>query len=137
MADQHYFETAEIDPKRDDHPGRKRSILAKRQAQNEARKQREAEIKRRAAKQLRTMIAALEREVVNLDDGISSELALARVRDPSHFGYPMSVRTMRARRKNLKATIGALSDRLALTDDSPTQSTAAMPNDLSRVDRLA
>jgi hypothetical protein len=125
MTDQHYFETAEIDRNRDDHPGRKRSILAKRQAQNEARKQREIEIKRRSATQLRTMIAALEREVANLDDGISSELALARVRDPSHFAYPMSVRTMQARRENLKATIAALSDRLALTDDSPTQSMAA------------
>src|ERR1700731_731266 len=69
MTDQHYFETAEIDRNRDDHPGRKRSILAKRQAQNEARKQREIEIKRRSATQLRTMIAALEREVANLDDG--------------------------------------------------------------------
>jgi cell division protein FtsB len=99
--------------------------LAKRQAQNEARKQREIEIKRRAATQLRTMIVTLEREVANLDDGISSELILARVRDPSHFAYPISVRTMQARRENLKATIAALSDRLALTDDAPTQTLAA------------
>jgi cell division protein FtsB len=124
MTDQHYFETPEIAP-RSDHPGRKLSILAKRQAQNEARKQREIEIKRRAATQLRTMIVTLEREVANLDDGISSELILARVRDPSHFAYPISVRTMQARRENLKATIAALSDRLALTDDAPTQTLAA------------
>jgi hypothetical protein len=123
MTDQHYFETAETGRKWNDHPGRKRSILAKRQAQNEARAQREIQIKGRTAKQLRTMIAALEREVVRLDNGISSELALARVRDPSHFGYPISVRTMQARRENLKATIAALSHRLALTDDSSTQST--------------
>ena len=124
MTDQHYFETAEID-RRSDHPGRKLSILAKHQAQNEARKQREIEIKRRAATQLRTMIVTLEREVANLDDGISSELMLARVRDPSHFAYPISVRTMQARRENLKATIAALSDRLALNDDAPAQRVAA------------
>jgi cell division protein FtsB len=124
MTDQHYFETAET-ARRSDHPGRKLSILAKHQAQNEARKQREIEIKRRAATQLRTMIVTLEREVANLDDGISSELMLARVRDPSHFAYPISVRTMQARRENLKATIAALSDRLALTDDAPTQTLAA------------
>ena len=124
MTDQHYFETPEIAP-RSDHPGRKLSILAKHQAQNEARKQREIEIKRRAATQLRTMIVTLEREVANLDDGISSELMLARVRDPSHFAYPISVKTMQARRENLKATIAALSDRLALTDDAPAQRVAA------------
>jgi hypothetical protein len=124
MMDQHYFETAET-ARRSDHPGRKLSILAKHQAQNEARKQREIEIKRRAATQLRTMIVTLEREVANLGDGISSELMLARVRDPSHFAYPISVKTMQARRENLKATIAALSDRLALTDDAPAQRVAA------------
>src|ERR1700694_1450574 len=124
MTDKHYFEPAEID-RRNDHPGRKLSILAKRQAQNEACKQREIEIKRRAATQLRTMLFTLEREIANLDDGISSELMLARVRDPSHFAYPISVRTMQARRENLRATIVALSDRLALTDGSPTQTMAA------------
>ena len=125
MTDQHHFETSEIDRRHDAHPGRRSSTLAKRQAQNEARKQREIEIKRRAATQLRTMIAALEREVANLDHGISSELALARFRDPSHFGYPVSARTMQARRENLKATIAALWDRLALSDDPLTQSMAA------------
>jgi cell division protein FtsB len=124
MTDQHYFETAET-ARRSDHPGCKLSILAKHQAQNEARKQREIEIKRRAATQLRTMIVTLEREVANLDDGISSELMLARVRDPSHFAYPISVRTMHARRENLKATIAVLSDRLALIDDAATQTVAA------------
>jgi hypothetical protein len=124
MTKQCHFETVKIKCG-NNHPGRIRAILAKRQAQNEARKQREIEIKRRAARQLRTMIVTLEREVANLNDGISSELMLARVRDPSHFAYPISVRTMQARRENLRATIAALSDRLALNDGSPTQSEAA------------
>ena len=114
MTDQHYFETAEIDRKRDDHPGRKRSISAKRQAQNEARKQREIEVKKRTATQLRTMMANLEQEIANLDVSIGSELALSRVRKPSHFAYPISARMMQARRNNLTATVAALSDRLAL-----------------------
>jgi hypothetical protein len=118
MTRQCHFETVE---RRcgNNHPRRFRAILAKRRANNEARVQREIEIKTRAATQLRTMIANLEREVANLDDGISSELTLARVRDPSHFAYPISVRTMQARRKNLKTTIAVLSDRLTLTDGSP------------------
>jgi hypothetical protein len=125
MTKQCHFETVKIKCG-NNHAGRIRAILAKRQAQNEAREQREIEIKRRAATQLRTMIANLDREVANLDDGISSELTLARVRDPSHFAYPISVRTMQARRENLKTTIAALSDRLALTDGSPTQSVPNM-----------
>jgi len=116
MTEQYHFETVKI-KSGNNHPGRIRVLLAKRQAQNEARKQREIEIKRRAATQLRTMIVNLEREVTNLDDSISTELALASVRDPSHFAYPIAARTMQARRKNLKATIAALSDRLALTDN--------------------
>jgi hypothetical protein len=118
MTKQCHFETVERKCG-NSHPGRIRAILAKRQANTEARAQREIEIKTRAATQLRTMIANLEREVANLDDGISSELTLARVRDPSHFAYPISVRMMQARRKNLKTTIAVLSDRLTLTDGSP------------------
>ena len=34
------------------------------------------------------------------------------------MAYPIAARTMHARRENLKATIAALSDRLALTDVS-------------------
>jgi hypothetical protein len=111
MTAQYHFETME-DKRENTHPGRVRALLARRQAQNEIRMQREIEIKRRAAKQLRTIIVNLEREVVNLDDSIGSELALASIRDPSHFAYPISVRTMQARRENLRTTIAALSDQL-------------------------
>ncbi len=124
MTEQCHSETVKIKCG-NNHPGRVRALLAKRLRQNEARKQKEIDIKRRAATQLRTMIANLEREVANLGDVIRSELALARVRDPSHFAYPISARTMQARRENLMATIAALSDRLALIDHSATQSVAA------------
>lgn len=55
---------------------------AKRHTQNEARQQREIEIKGQAVIQLRTMIAGLEREIANLDFSISSELHLSSVRWP-------------------------------------------------------
>jgi hypothetical protein len=37
------------------------------------------------------MIPNLEWEVAHLNDSIRSELELARVRDFTHFGYPISV----------------------------------------------
>jgi hypothetical protein len=109
------FETVELECG-NDHPGRVAVFLPKRQAQNEVREQREIEAKRQTAIRLRMMIASIERDIANLDASISSELALARVRKPSHFAYPIAARTMQARRENLKATVTALSDRLALTD---------------------
>jgi hypothetical protein len=116
MAEQDSFETT-MNERRTIHPGRVRALLARRRTQHEVREQREADIKRRVATQLRAMIRTLEFEAAQLDRSISSELELARVRDPSHFGYPISVRTMTLRRDNLKSSIVALSERLAVTDD--------------------
>jgi hypothetical protein len=115
MTSQYYFETVEIEGE-NNHPGRVQAFLAKRQAQNEARKQKEIEVKRRTATRLRMMIASIERDIANLDASINSELELARIRKPFHFAYPIAARTMQARRENLKATVAALSDRLASTD---------------------
>ena len=115
MTAQSHFETVK-DSRENNQPGRVRAILARRRAQNEARKQRDIKAKMRAARQLQILISNLEREVVHLDDSICSELALADVRDPSHFAYPILARTMEARRENLTSTIAALSDRLANID---------------------
>jgi hypothetical protein len=103
MTEPYYFETEPGDI-----PGRVRGLSALR-----ARKRSEGQAKRQTAIQLRTMIAGLEREIANLDSSISSELELCRVREPSHFAYPILVRTMQARRENLEATIAVLLDRLA------------------------
>jgi hypothetical protein len=65
MTDQYYSETAIIECRND--PGPVRAFTPKCEARNEARKQREIEIKRRTATQLRTIIAGLERAVANLD----------------------------------------------------------------------
>jgi hypothetical protein len=117
MTERYYFETTKS-RRRNDHAGHVRALVAKRRAQHEARQLREAETKRRAATQLELMISNLEREVAQLESSISSELELADVRDPSHFGFPISVRTMTNRRDNLRVTIVVLSDRLAMTDEA-------------------
>ena len=114
MTEQYHFETSNIEF--GNIPRRVRAVSAKRHAQSEARKEREIEVKRKTVIQLRTMIAGLEREIANLDLSIRSELELSRVREPSHFAYPILARTMQARRENLQATVAALSDRLALTE---------------------
>jgi hypothetical protein len=132
MTLQYEFETVET--ARGSYPGRVPLLSAKRDAQSEVRKQREIEAKKRTAMRLRTVIADFERETANLDVSISSELAFARVRDPSHFAYPISARMMQARRENLKATVAALSERLALTDlpeDDPTSREIRQTQNLS------
>lgn len=93
-------------------------LASARQAQNEIRRKNEIDIKRRTVAHLRATIVKFEREVANLGESISSELALASIGEPSPFSYPSSVRTMLARRDNLNASIVALSDRLAKLDDS-------------------
>jgi hypothetical protein len=95
------------------HPRRVRATLAKRRAPHEAQRQKEVEAKQRDARRLQTLIVSLEREVANLDESIASELALARVREPSQLAYPNSASMMRARRENLNNTIGGLTDRLS------------------------
>jgi hypothetical protein len=109
------------------HPER----LAKRLAQHEARRQNELAASRREAGQLQAMIANLKREIVNLDDSIASELAMSRVREPSHFAYPISVTMMQARRANLQHTVAALTDRL-----SGVRRAAAEPGGSTRADAL-
>jgi hypothetical protein len=137
MTDQHYFETV---MRRTDHPGRARALLAKRRLQAEDRKQMKINTHRRETMQIRTMIERLDRAVSSLESNIGAELARARVRDPSHFAYPIPARAMAARRDNLNATIAMLSGRLAkidalLTDTVadgmiPTKDGVAMPEKL-------
>ena len=115
MTDQYHIGTMEIDCG-NGHPGRGRALLAKRQPQSEARKKREIEVKQRTATQLRKMIASLEQEIASLDISISSELGLGGVRKPAPFAYPISAMTMEGRRENLKVTVAALLDRLALSE---------------------
>lgn len=72
------------------------------------------------------MIANLEREIVNLDGSIASELAMSRAREPSDVADPISVTMMRGRRENLQNTVAALTDRLSgVRQAEPASSTRA------------
>jgi hypothetical protein len=117
MSEPCQFETSD-DERLEERPLPGRPPSAIRQAHNEIRRKSEIEIKRRTAAQLRATIVQFEREVANLGESISSELATASIREPSPFAYPSSVQTMLARRDNLNASIAALSDRLAKVDYS-------------------
>jgi hypothetical protein len=121
MSEPCQFETSD-DKRVEERPMPGRPSFAIRKAQ--MRRKNEIEIKRRTAAHLRATIVEFEREVANLDESISSELALASIHEPSPFAYPSSVRTMLARRDNLNASIVALSDRLAKLD----YSTVELPN---------
>jgi hypothetical protein len=114
MTRQYDFETVKLSRWSD--PGRGLPLSVKRQAQYEAREQREIEGQNRTSIRIRTMLVDLEREITNLEVSINSELALASVRDRTHFAYPISARMMESRRENLKATVAALSERLASID---------------------
>jgi hypothetical protein len=122
MTDQHYFETTQI---ASNHPGRIQVRTARRRFQDEGRIQKEIEANRRTAAQIRAMIAKLNRDVSSLDDSINADLERARFRDPSHYAYPISVRTMDARRGNLKATIAILMERLAKVDQAANDASIA------------
>jgi hypothetical protein len=115
MTDQHYFETTDRAILQ---PRRFRARFPKNRSQGEDRKQREIQTNRRAAVQIRAMIAKLDHDASSLDDSINAILEDARVRDPSHYAYPISVTTMTARRENLKATIAVLVERLAKLDQA-------------------
>jgi hypothetical protein len=83
---------------------------------DESRRQPEINSARRKALQTRAAICEFECAVLDLDLQITAELEYARVRDPSHFAYPIAIRTMVARRDNMKATFVALSEQLARID---------------------
>jgi hypothetical protein len=111
MLDRYDFATMTI-KRGSKHPGRTRALFAKRQLQAELRKQREIHAIRRESMQIRATLEKLDRAVLSLDGDINAHLKQARVRDPSHFAYPIFARAMIARRDNLSATIAILSERL-------------------------
>ena len=63
------------------------------------------------ARQIRTaifLLADLKREVVELEAQMSAELECSRVKDPKDVAYPLTLRAMKDRLKNLEATISYL-----------------------------
>jgi hypothetical protein len=115
MTDRYFFET--ILPG-SNHPGRIRDRLAKRRAREHTRSQREIGLRQREAVQIRSTIASLNRTIAVMESGITAVLDRSHVTDPQHHAFPISARTMIARRDNLKTTIATLSDQLAKIDQS-------------------
>ena len=107
------------------HPGRIRDRLAKRLAREQGRKQKENEIRQREAAQIRSMISSLNSTIASLDGSIAADLERSLIQDPQHCAFPISARTMIARRDNLKGTVAALSDRLAKVEVILPESQAA------------
>jgi hypothetical protein len=68
----------------------------------------ENEAASRETTQIRTMIADFNRTLQVLGHEISAEEERARVSDPTDIAYPILARVMRARRENLKVTVGLL-----------------------------
>src|ERR1700682_1415785 len=58
-------------------------------------------------------IAPSTRIRFSVHTGITAVLDRSHVTDPQHHAFPISARTMIARRDNLKTTIATLSDQLA------------------------
>jgi len=113
MTHKYCFETI---PRGSNHPGRIRHRLAKRHAREQARRQKEIDLRQREAVQIRSTIASLNRTIAALESSITAALERSHVTDPQHYAFPISARTMIARRDNLKGTIAALSDRLSKLD---------------------
>jgi hypothetical protein len=94
------------------HPGRVHARPTRRRARHESRELIRLNAIRREAAQIRSIISDLERIVNTIGQSIQAELEGAAIRDPSHFGFPITARALVARRGNLEATIAALAERL-------------------------
>jgi len=70
----------------------------------------------REAVQTRTLIADLVRIVQIINSDIAAQEEQARILDRSQVEYPMLARTLAARRDNLRHTIVALEQRLAMIE---------------------
>jgi uncharacterized metal-binding protein YceD (DUF177 family) len=99
-----------------DHPGRVTARQEKLRLIAQHRQTLEATTAQRQTALVRGMISSLGKAVSTLNASIEAELECARVRDPSHFAFPIAIRAMMVRRDNLKASIAALSKRLADVD---------------------
>jgi hypothetical protein len=67
----------------------------------------------REARSIKTVIADMRREIRVLDCDVRTEEERSGTLNPSHPHYSVLVKTLLARRDNLKATIAALEARLS------------------------
>ena len=110
MTYKYYFERV---GRRSDYPGRIRDRRAKQLARDHGRTQKEIKIRKREAAQLRVMIASIKEAIAVIEVSLAADLEGSRIKDPLHHAFPLSAKTMIARRDNLSTTVAALADRLA------------------------
>jgi hypothetical protein len=96
-----------------DQPGRITARQERLRLMMRRRKTLEANKAQTQATIIREMISNFGRAVSILNASIEAELEHAKIRDPSHFAFPIAIRAMMVRRDNLTASIAALSERLA------------------------
>ena len=66
----------------------------------------------RTRQRTEAVVTDLKNAATLLDINIEAELQGSPTRDPAHYAFPMTVRSLMARRDNLRATIAALRDEL-------------------------
>lgn len=66
----------------------------------------------RTRQRTEAVVTDLKHAATLLDINIEAELQGSPTRDPAHYAFPMTVRSLMARRDNLRATIAALCDEL-------------------------
>lgn len=115
MTEQSYFETVNTERALS---RRARAPVTKPLAREERRRLSMLDMARQKRQGTEAMLRDLRHAVRLLDHSIEAELEGSRIRDPSHFAFPMTARTLLARRDNLKATIAALADQLTMFERS-------------------
>jgi hypothetical protein len=108
MTRLHHLETANVE--------RSNRREAKRRAIKERKRLATIGALQRMRQRTETVLMDLKNAVSLLDQSIEAELENSSTRDPHHFAFPMTVRSLIARRENLKATTASLSDELSKND---------------------
>lgn len=85
---------------------------AKRRAIEERKRLAMVDALQRTRQRTEAVVTDLKNTAALLDINIEAELQGSPTRDPGHFAFPMSARSLMARRDNLQATISALCDEL-------------------------
>ena len=120
-----YKYCSETIPRGSNYPGRVRNRLAKQLVREKSRLQRENEIRQREVAQIRTMVSSLKDAIAVLEVSIAADLERSCIKDPVHRAFPLTAKTMIARRDNLSNTVAALSDRLTKVEVNLPETQAA------------
>ena len=108
MTRQHHFETADFE--------RTNRVQAKKLAIEERKCLARIGALQRMRQRTEGLLTNMKHAATLLNHAIEAELRGSPTRDPDHHAFPMTARTLMARRDNLEATIEVLCNELALGD---------------------